>query len=220
MCCCCNGSTTYGWVSAIGVVCSGVRDVDSVFWVQRSVASEQIMTLRPLPTDFVLRYSLSWREAVWAYDQGWIGSKVLTESATRQLASDRHNASVEVELAGLLPLESIRARDLAGEVASKEPPLSDEVIKSKWLYLILRWLFENREQAVDPFALIDELYTAFDYPAEIMPFVRYMPPEDGYDPSKHSQTENYDRKLQHWRDYLIATEKRFGPSLTAGQGRD
>lgn len=105
-----------------------------------------------------------------------------------------------------------RARDLAEELASQKRSLSEEVIRKIWLYLILRWLFENRERAADPFALVDELYSDFDYPDEIAPFVRYMPPEDGYDPSKHSETENYDHMLQQWRDYLIAAEKQFDSS--------
>jgi hypothetical protein len=172
------------------------------------------MTLQPLPTDFVLSHvSLTWREILWGYDHGWINCKGLTELATRRLTTNDPTPPAEVELAGLVVGESSRARALAEELASQERPLSDEVIKRKWLYLILRWLFENRERAADPFALVDELYSDFDYPDEVAPFVRYMPPEDGYYPSKHSETENYDHMLQQWRDYLIAAEKRFGFGL-------
>lgn len=169
------------------------------------------MTLQPLPTDFVLSHvSLTWREILWGYDHGWINWEGLTALATRQLVPNDPTPPAEVELAGLVVEESTRARDLAEDLASQERSLSEEVIRKKWLYLILRWLFENRERAADPFALVDELYSDFDYPDEIAPFVRYMPPEDGYDPSKHSGTENYDHMLQQWRDYLIAAEKQFG----------
>ena len=114
------------------------------------------MTLQPLPTDFVLSHvSLTWREILWGYDHGWINCKGLTELATRRLTTNDPTPPAEVELAGLVVGESSRARALAEELASQERPLSDEVIKRKWLYLILRWLFENRERAADPFALVD-----------------------------------------------------------------
>lgn len=173
------------------------------------------MTLQPLPTGFVLSHvSLTWREILWGYDHGWINWDGLTELATRQLVSKVNNHPAEIELAGLLAVESTRARVLAEQLASKEPPMTEEVIKGKWLYLILRWLFENRERAADPFALVEEIYSDFGYPDEIARFVRYMPVGDDYDPRAHSKAENDDRALLHWREYLIGAEKKFSSGLT------
>lgn len=169
------------------------------------------MTIQPLPTAYVLgQVSLAWRELLWGYDHGWINWDCLTEFATRQLVSKNSNPMAEVELAGLLAIESYRARDLAEELAHNEPPMSEGAVGGKWLYLILRWIFENRERTVEPFALVEALYADFDYPHEIARFVRYMPPEDGYEPRKHSQAENEGHMLEQWRDYLIEAEKKFG----------
>ena len=169
------------------------------------------MTIQPLPTAYVLgQVSLAWRELLWGYDHGWNSWDCLTEFAMRQLVSKNNHQMAEVELAGLLASESNRARDLAEELAHNEPPLSEGAVSEKWLYLILRWIFENRERTVEPFALVEALYADFGYPHEIARFVRYMPPEDGYEPREHSPAENEGQMLEQWRDYLIEAEKKFG----------
>jgi hypothetical protein len=169
------------------------------------------MTIQPLPTAYVLgQVSLAGRELLWGYDHGWISWDCLTEFATRQLVSKNSNSMAEVELAGLLPIEAYRARDLAEELADNEPPMSEEAVREKWLYLILRWIFENRQRTVEPFAIVEALYADFGYPHEIARFVRYMPPEDQYDPWEHSKAENEEHMLKQWRGYLIEAEKKFG----------
>lgn len=169
------------------------------------------MTPQPLPADFVLsQTSLTWREALWGYEHQWIDWSCVTELAVRHISSETSSHHAEVELAGMLSNDSSGARDLVAELANIEPPMPEEAIQRKWLFLILLWLFQNRDQFADPLAAVEDLFCDFGHPLEIAQVIRYMPPTDGYDPTKHSKLENEERLFLHWREYLQAAEREFG----------
>jgi hypothetical protein len=74
--------------------------------------------------------------------------------------------------------------------------------KRKFLYLTLAWAYENRNKYEDPLDAVSFIYADFDYPDEISHFVPFIPPTDGFDPSKLSRKEIYQRFLHLWREYL------------------
>ena len=76
------------------------------------------------------------------------------------------------------------------------------ITSQKWLYVILSWLWINRESFKDPLDEVESIYTNFDYSVEMDSFIRYMPPTVGYDPSLHSYTENINRLMKNWENYL------------------
>ncbi|HCU41239.1 MAG TPA: DUF2247 domain-containing protein [Acinetobacter nosocomialis] len=78
----------------------------------------------------------------------------------------------------------------------------DSMIREKWLYILLSWLWINRESFEDPLDEVESIYTDFDYPAEIESFIKYIPPTDGYDPSLYSYAENINRLMKNWEIYL------------------
>jgi hypothetical protein len=161
------------------------------------------MTPQPLPTEFVLsRNSLTWREALWGYEHQWIDASCLTELAVRCISSESKSHPAAVELAGMLKDETAGAGDLVKTLADAELVVPEKNLRKKWLYLILRWLFENREGFSDPLAVVEDIFCDFGHPLEIAPFIRYMPVTDDYDPRQHSKAENEERMLQHWREYL------------------
>ncbi len=69
-------------------------------------------------------------------------------------------------------------------------------------YILLSWLWINRESFEDPLDEVESIYTDFDYPAEIESFIKYIPPTDGYDPSLYSYAENINRLMKNWEIYL------------------
>jgi hypothetical protein len=169
------------------------------------------MTPQPLPTDFVLgRTFLTWREALWGYEHQWIDWSCLTELAVERISSESKSHPAAIELAGMMKEETAGAGDLVRVLANTEPVVSEEILRQKWLYLILRWLFENREQFSDPLAMVEDIFCDFGHPLEIAKFIRYMPVTDNYDPRQHSKAENEERMFNHWREYLKTAEKQFG----------
>jgi hypothetical protein len=149
---------------------------------------------------------LSWVEAAWGYHNQYIGW-----SDAVDLACDcfTENDPTVVELAGLSKSEAFEAGQLLDTLAAKACDGDEKMIKAKWLYLSLAWLFESRASSPDFLEGIEVIYSDFDYPADIAQFVNYMPATDGYDPSAHSTEENHSRLLSKWRSYLDAKSLMF-----------
>ena len=137
------------------------------------------MTPQPLPTDFVLSHTfLTWREALWGYEHQWIDWSCLSELATRRINSPGESKPAELELASMVASESAGAIGQARKLAEGEPAAPKDTLMKKWLYLLLRWVFENRERFSDPFALAEEIFCDFEHPLDMAKFIRYMPPGD------------------------------------------
>ena len=155
-----------------------------------------------IPLPFILdRTCLSWREAAWGYHNQHFSSSDALELAYAHLSNGEEDVTI-VELAGLFKSQTREIGERLNKLASMEGDVEDASIKSKWLYLILSWLFENRGAFDDAFDAVEMIYSDFDYPEEMAPFVRYMPITDGYNPSVHSADENYDRLLAKWSAYI------------------
>jgi len=65
-------------------------------------------------------------------------------------------------------------------------------------------LFDLRKQITQPELLLEkiaEVYADFNYPSDMEEFINYMPAKN-YDPSKYSITENRQRLLKKFDDFL------------------
>ncbi len=164
------------------------------------------MAVTDIPYEFInQRTELSWNEIKFGLDQQLIKPKAAIDRATEQLCAADAAPKEAVDLASLTESESVA--DLVSHLAKNEAAISDERIKAKWLYLVLAWLFENRESLVDALGMVESVYSDFDYPKEIAPFVRYMP-MDGPDLGNREQNEA--RMFDRWKTYLNRAGKRFG----------
>ena len=69
-------------------------------------------------------------------------------------------------------------------------------VSSKWRYILLLWLYENRENSSADYDRINKVYADFGYPLDMEKFISYMP--------AHGNTEKlgYDHILHNWQDYL------------------
>jgi hypothetical protein len=122
------------------------------------------------------------------------------------------NDPKEIELAGIQKNEVWQVGDLLRALAKIETPIPENLIRRKWLFLVLSSLFENRSQIGDPLGEVESVYADFEYPQEIAGFVRFMPTTDGYNPLQFSKAENEQRLFDLWRKYLIAAGHEFGPA--------
>ncbi len=106
-----------------------------------------------------------------------------------------------VELAILDKSEVVEIKELAMKIHDDNPTKRD-ISKRNWLIISLSWAYHERKKYSDPLGSVEEIYADFDYPSEIAPIVRYMPPVDGYDPSMHSFKENEERLMEKWRKII------------------
>ena len=79
---------------------------------------------------------------------------------------------------------------------SNDVKRENDLISSKWRYILLLWLYENRKNSSADYDRIDTVYADFSYPVDMERFISYMP--------AHSNTDKlgYDNILHNWKDYL------------------
>ena len=170
------------------------------------------MKLIPIPYSFIReRALLSWQDALWGYERQLIGWSDIVAIAEDRLLLGSED-SMEIELACLEKSEAQQVGELLRALASNEPDDVGSTSDTKWLFLILAWLFDNRDAVSDPLGEVERIYADFDYPTEIESFVSYMPVTDGYDPSQHSIEENKVRLFSKWEQYLSEARQDIGIS--------
>src|SRR5207244_2099654 len=88
--------------------------------------------------------------------------------------------------------------------------ISESASKCRWLFLILLWAYESRDEMEDPLGFVEKVYADFDYPEGVDSFVRFMPPAEGWDPLAHTHEENERRMFVNWRKYLDTARVALG----------
>ena len=142
------------------------------------------------------------RQVSYGYDPAGTS---LTVSGSAEPVTYTYDALYRVQTLTDGKHEEWKVGEILTILASRKHVLED-IIKRRWLFLVLLWLYQNRDQEIALFDKLGEVYADFDYPDEISSFVPFMPPEDGYDPTTHTLAENHNRILGKWKEYLDTAE--------------
>lgn len=140
-------------------------------------------------------------ELSWADIKFGIGSNFLVENdaithAVNELSKEESPSSDLESLAFLFKGEDIEP--FLTNLSTLEHE-NENAIKEKWLYLLLKWIFEHKDSLYKNFLdVVEHVYADFDYPHIIAGLIKYMPNENT---SKYNATgENL--LLEVWGDYL------------------
>ncbi|MFW1781536.1 DUF2247 family protein [Acinetobacter seifertii] len=165
------------------------------------------MNLYPIPADFInQKVNLSWCDIKWGYENNLITSELPIKKAENIVLTEIYTKA-ELELSFLIPNQSNDIFPYLNELCSETN--EDSTIREKWLYILLSWLWLNRESFEDPLDEVESIYTDFAYPAEMNSFIKYMPPTDRYDPSLYSYAENINRLMKNWESYLQKSAEKY-----------
>jgi hypothetical protein len=161
------------------------------------------MLMDPIPSSFILgKTSWSLPELQWAFENGVIGVQTVVDVASSMLASGSDSDQV-IRLAGLTHHELPEAKEiLKGNLVGEDI----NVIRAKWVWLVLSWVYEKHSDESSVFDTIDALYADFGYPEEMVPFGPYAPAYQ----AKSDPAEMREEVLREWRCYLDRGEDRFG----------
>lgn len=171
----------------------------------------ELEAMKPLPTKYVFsKVILTWREAVWGVEKGWLDWTALVELAKSQL-NQGTTINALASLAALRKDQSREVGKLASALARIEKPLPEDAVRGKWQYLVLEkihldWPWKDQK------IRIEEAFAEFDYPIDMKNFVGFMPagPETtrewdrGVDPEELLQ--------KRVREYLESARNRFRKS--------
>lgn len=167
------------------------------------------MIPRPIPLHSLYDLPpLNWPDIEYGYSRRWLGWRTVTDIAANR--GEQGDADpLELELAGVGKDTDWKIGDLIHRLAAKEPHKNESDIAEKWLFVALKWLYENRAQFKNALREVEELYAEFDYPSSISQFVGFLPPTNGYRPELHTLEDNDQRLYDLWAAYLKSTAKRL-----------
>jgi hypothetical protein len=157
-----------------------------------------------IPITFVLhKLQPTWADLRFGLERALINEADVVQAAIEWVSQSPDASDSEIELAGLYRNELNRVPELLRELTASSEAIR-ATIEKKWLFLLLAWLYDQKESIDDPLGKVEEVYADFGYPKEIAGFVRYMPAQDGYRPQDHTREENLNRLFRLWNDYLTA----------------
>lgn len=139
----------------------------------------------------------SWQEILFALDNKIITAEDVIEYACYIINDRSEGFDIIMDIVCLDNGDDIYPH--LHELIKLEEPQDIKDIKDKWLYLILKWLYENRNDIENVLEIVEEIYELFDFPESISSFVRYLPSEDG---DLGSIELNRNRLFRNWDNYL------------------
>lgn len=148
-----------------------------------------------LPADFIAaRVLLLPGELAQGYRLGHVDDRSVVQLAEQLLTSGAPVSAPTEELALLLSAEYDRVPDLIAEIEASDPSATSEQT-DVWLYLVLAWMYDHRDELADPLGEIETVYADFGYPEQIEGLVRYLPAPAG-------QPTGRDAVEARWKSYL------------------
>ena len=158
-----------------------------------------------IPYSFIRhRTRLAWRDVRFGFVNEIIDPHVPIELAIDRIIECENPPESLVDLAGASKDDPIL--HLVDQLACEEPEGSDEETRDKWLYLVLAWGYEYQEALSDPLDWVTLVYADFDYPAQIVKFVKFMPTDE---PPPESADAAEIRLFEHWKQYLEESATRY-----------
>lgn len=150
---------------------------------------------------------LNWGDILYAIENNFFEMSVAITHAENVL---KHGSSEELvfELAVLNKndFESGKVKNTVQNLVKEEIEFSEDYYHHKWVYIITKLLYENRDSFSDPLRVIEEFYDNYGYPNEISDIIRYMPSNKSIPGDK----EYNDALLyNNWLNYLKANEIKY-----------
>lgn len=150
---------------------------------------------------------LRWRDVAWGLTRDLLSHSDVVALALERV--DEGSREEEIRLAGLEPTNN-RAVEawLQKLVASESTEPADS--SSRWAFAFLSYSFETAESAEELLKNVDAIYCDLEHPNEMSPFISWLPPDDAYDPTRHTFAENQRRLVNRLYDYLATSAAVYG----------
>ena len=156
---------------------------------------------------------LSPEEILWGLDRNLVRPKAIVDYAADKFITYSEEDILH-KIAILTKNERCTVRDILEQsltdLTKGDRYVIAEPIANKWLYIVLKWTYDNKASFPDPLSIVEEIYAYFDYPEEIKCFVRYMPSTDvGWESREVTVEGNYKRLMERWLIYLKEKDIQF-----------
>lgn len=150
--------------------------------------------------------NLTWQDILYGIKNKFLMENALIKYAIDELCVNENPSKLILELSCLQEGDSIYPYMDELMHLQQEQNVSDSSSKDKFLYVLLNWIYENKDKYKDPLEMVEYVYADFDYPEIISKFVKYMPLNE---PSLGTIELNRERLFKYWKDYLDVQKLKY-----------
>lgn len=115
----------------------------------------------------------------------------------------------EFRLAGLDLADTDAVETWLQKLIASESSHSDDS-QSRWVFALVSYRFETATSAEELLKAVHAIYCDLDHPQEMKSFISWLPPDDGYDPTRHTFAENQRRLINSLYDFLARSAVDYG----------
>jgi hypothetical protein len=138
-------------------------------------------------------------DLAYGFERGYIEAQDVVILATCGVNAGSSDP-VLLELVALLADQTSRVPEVLTMLDDPERIHDPRESARKWLYLALKAAYVCRAELSDPLGVVEQIYSDFDYPSIVAPFVRYMPLSPGTAAGEKAL-------LKRWQSYLEAESR-------------
>jgi len=152
--------------------------------------------------------ALNWNDILFAIKNNFLPHQSAIEHAISKLENDDY-PQIVLDLACLTQKEAVYPHSIhpyIDELANLETEDEKNKTKDKIMYVLLKWVFANRECYEEPLQVVQFIYDDFDFPKQISSFAGYMLTE----PDLGLIELNEQRALDNWKTFLDEQDNKYG----------
>ena len=156
--------------------------------------------------------NLNWHDILFAIDKGYLGHQSAIEHAEVELGKSDTCPQAVLNLACLYPEEAVFPHsihpyidELSNLIAAEEKAKSQD----KMMYVLLKWVYEHKDDYVDPFYAVEAIWDDFHLAeaiASITSIIWYSPSEWQ---ELGSVEKNRARAFDRWKHFLDEQQQKW-----------
>jgi len=139
--------------------------------------------LNPLEIRFPFSFAselvdMNWHDISFSINHGFLSHESAVDHARYILGENEEHPQAVLDIACLYPNEAVFPHSIhpyIDELANAVSEQEKDMTKSKVLYLVLKWVYDNRMDYENPLTVVDIMYCSLDRPRSISHFVSDMP---------------------------------------------
>jgi hypothetical protein len=171
-------------------------------WNPKSAMNEYLIQIRIPGAFFKKQFPIFGHELRFGFQNGWITDADVVDVLVWWWDQGQHLSRVEQEIAGLTANELWQLPGLLEKCQEGKIEKSSRITTRIWMYLILAWLYKNRNTLPDPLDEVIKVYEDFEHPKEIESLIKYMPLLEG-------EVGGEEGIMARWKTYLNKVHDEF-----------
>ncbi|MGF6907857.1 DUF2247 family protein [Fusobacterium sp. PH5-44] len=145
---------------------------------------------------------LSWSDIEFFIEEGYLADEGAILHSYKVLENDE-NAVYNDDIISLsLLIKKQAIYPFFDRLLKKDTSKNKSLVMEKALFIILSWLYENKDKYDDPLGMVEVIYEDFDFSNKVEGFVRYMPAKNLRKAGEKQMYIDWKKYLEEERKYL------------------